>query len=270
MKAIVLTFDRHRAITQHLMLQYQRLWPDHPFRFRIPYQQLRGPDLERAEYIESPLEIPATVLRLIEDIEDEEWVYWCSDDKYPIRLIVEKVKELLNYALTASEISGLLFCRTRVTLDRPELALHPNQRVTPSGDILLERKAWYQIWIHQFLRAKVLRFLFSQLPAQVPSAKASGRDSLAKIAQPLVWSQHVKRCLPRWDPLNGAGAARRGLALPMRWRQNFTGRATLCGAGLKLALSPRLNFETIFGHFLPAMNLISSARDHRVILACVI
>jgi len=172
MKAIVLTFDRHRAIAQHLMLQYQRLWPDHPFRFRIPYQQLRGPNTERAEYIESPPEIPATVLRLIEDIEDEEWVYWCSDDKYPIRLIVEKVKELLNYALTASEISGLLFCRTRVTLDRPELSLHPNQRVTPAGDILLERKAWYQIWIHQFLRAKVLRFLFSHLPAQVPSAKA--------------------------------------------------------------------------------------------------
>ena len=74
------------------MLQYQRLWPDHPFRFRIPYQQLRGPNAERAEYIESPPEIPATVLRLIEDIEDEEWVYWCSDDKYPIRLIVEKSK----------------------------------------------------------------------------------------------------------------------------------------------------------------------------------
>ena len=70
MKAIVLTFDRHRAITQHLMLQYQRLWPDHPFRFRIPYQHLHAPDTERAEYIESPPEIPATVLRLIEDIED--------------------------------------------------------------------------------------------------------------------------------------------------------------------------------------------------------
>src|SRR5207245_10701060 len=72
---------------------------------------------------------------------------------------------------TATAISGLLFCLTRVTLDRPELALHRCQRVTPAGDILLERKAWYQIWIHQFLRAKVLRFLFSQLPAQVPSAK---------------------------------------------------------------------------------------------------
>lgn len=97
-----------------------------------------------------------------------------------------------------------------------------------------------------------------------------GRDLLATIAQPLVWSQHVKRCLPRWDPLNGAGAARRTLALPMRWRQNFTGRATLCGAGLKLALLQRLNFETIFGHFLPAMNLVSPARNHRVILAYII
>jgi hypothetical protein len=65
-------------------------------------------------------------------------------------------------------------------------------------------------------------------------------------------------------------ARRRSLALPMRWRQNFTDRATLCGAGLKLSLSPRLNFETSFGHFLPAMNLISPARNHLVILAGVV
>jgi len=109
MKAIVLTFDRHRAITQHLLLQYERLWPDHPFRFRIPFQQLRGSDSKRVEYIESPPEIAATILRLIEDIDDEEWIYWCSDDKYPIRLIVEKIKELLNYAVATPDISGLLF-----------------------------------------------------------------------------------------------------------------------------------------------------------------
>ena len=182
MKAIVLTFDRHRAITQHLMLQYERIWPDHPFRFRIPYQQLRGSDSERAEYIESPPEIAATVLQLIQDIEDEEWVYWCSDDKYPIQFIVEKIKDLLNCALTIPDISGLLFCRTRVTLDQPELSLLPHQRVTPDGDVLLERKGWYQIWIHQFLKAKVLRSLFSQLPLEIPSAKALDdlKDQISK------------------------------------------------------------------------------------------
>lgn len=172
MKAIVLTFDRHRAITQHLMLQYEKIWPDHPFRFRIPYQQLRGVDSERAEYIESPPEIAASILRLLKDIDDEEWIYWCSDDKYPIQLVVEKVRELHRYVLTSSEISGLLFCRTRVTLDQPQLSLLPRQLVTPAGDVLLERKGWYQIWIHQFLKAKVLRSLFSQLPSQIPSAKA--------------------------------------------------------------------------------------------------
>src|SRR5207237_8230889 len=114
MKAIVLTFDRHRAITQHLMLQSQRLWPDHPFRFRIPYQQLRGADSERAEYIESPPEIPATVLRLIEAIEAEEWVYWCSDDKYLSRWIVVQVKEVMNYVVSKSERSGLLNCWSRL------------------------------------------------------------------------------------------------------------------------------------------------------------
>ena len=88
MKAIVLTFDRHRAITQHLILQYEKIWPDHPFRFRIPYQQLRGQDSERSEYVESSPEIAATILRLLQDVEDDEWVYWCSDDKYPIYFIV--------------------------------------------------------------------------------------------------------------------------------------------------------------------------------------
>src|SRR5438309_11813705 len=34
--------------------------------------------------------------------------------------------------------------------------------------------------------------------------------------------------------------------------------------------SPPLNFEMIFGRFLPAVNLVSPARDHCVILACVI
>ena len=60
----------------------------------------------------------------------------------------------------------------RATLDRPDLALHSRQLVTPTGDILLERKGWYQIWIHQFLKAKVLRSLFSQLPLKISSAKA--------------------------------------------------------------------------------------------------
>ena len=176
MKAIVLTFDRHRAITQHMILQYQRLWPDHPFCFRIPYQNLGGINSDQLEYVKTPGDtpegIPAAILQLLADLPDEEWVYWCSDDKYPIRLVIDKIRELMSQALEAADISGLLFCRTRVTLDQPELTLYPNERVTASGDVLLERRGWYQIWIHQFLKVKVLRYFFTKMPTQLPTAKA--------------------------------------------------------------------------------------------------
>ena len=176
MKAIVLTFDRHRAITQHMILQYERLWPDHPFCFRIPYQNLGGIDSDQLEYIktagDTPSGIPHTVLQLLADLPDEEWVYWCADDKYPIRLVINKIRDLMTEVVEAADISGLLFCRTRVTLDQPELTLYPNERATANGDVLLERRSWYQIWIHQFLKVTVLRYFFTKMPTELPSAKA--------------------------------------------------------------------------------------------------
>jgi len=71
-----------------------------------------------------------------------------------------------------------------VTLERPDLALYPREWPIPSGDILLERRAWYQIWIHQFLRAKVLRYFFSNMPDLVASAKAMDtlKEHIIKLA----------------------------------------------------------------------------------------
>ena len=158
-----------------MIRQYGRLWPDHPFCFRIPYQQLRGTNSDRTEYINAPgatpEEIPAAILKLLADLDDEEWIYWCADDKYPIRLVLDKIRALAAWLDNAADISGLLFCRTRVTLDQPELTLFPNERTTSSGEILLERRSWYQIWIHQFLRVKVLRHFFTQMPRRFSSAK---------------------------------------------------------------------------------------------------
>ena len=172
MNAIVMTCDRYRAVTQHMMLQYERLWPKHPFVFIVPYQTLRESDSERVKYVKAPEAISASILQLLADIDDEEWIYWCSDDKYPIRFVTDKIIQLFSYTSRLPEVSGLLFCRCRATLGQPELALYPGEWNTPFGDVLLERKAWYQIWIHQFLRAKVLRYFFYQMPESIPSAKA--------------------------------------------------------------------------------------------------
>ena len=81
-KAIVLSYDRHRAITDHMIAQYEQLWPKHPFLFFVPYQQLRRPDSERVKFVKAPggkpSDSPHTVLELIRGLDDEELVYWCS------------------------------------------------------------------------------------------------------------------------------------------------------------------------------------------------
>ena len=77
-----------------------------------------------------------------------------------------------------------MFCRCGATLERPDVALYPGKRITPDGDILLERRGWYQFWIHQFFRVKVLRYFFSQLPEQIPSAKSldATKKEMLKLA----------------------------------------------------------------------------------------
>ncbi len=153
-----------------MILRYEELWPEHPFRFRIACQELCGEETPRREYRRTPPGIRDTVLALLEDLPDDEWVYWCVDDKYPVRLMTEKILELRDDALASPDMDGLMFCRCRVTLNNPKLALLPGERRNRSGDVYLERRSWYQFWVHQFLRVKVIRYLYRSLP-DLPGAK---------------------------------------------------------------------------------------------------
>lgn len=170
------------------MLKYEQVWPDHPFEFRIPFQEVGGENTTRAEYIHArgstPAEIPDMILDLISDLHDDDWLYWCLDDKYPIQLVINKIEELLGFAQSRPDVSGLLFCRTRFLKDRPDLALSDERLTTPGGDILLERTGWYQIWIHQLLRVKVLRYFFENMPRNITTAKSMDplKDTMPKPA----------------------------------------------------------------------------------------
>ena len=130
-KAIVLTCDRWRAITRHLILKYERLWPDHPFVFHVPYQELRGTDTDRIKYHAAPEDIKGTILHLLADIDDEEWIYWCVDDKYPIQLPTDKVASLISHAMRSPGIDGLLFCRCRALLSIPRAHAPPSESEKP-------------------------------------------------------------------------------------------------------------------------------------------
>jgi hypothetical protein len=185
MKAIVLTCDRYRAVTEHMILKYKELWPDHPFVFRIPYQELAGRATASSEYVKTPPDIRETVLQLIADLDDDDWIYWCVDDKYPIQFALGKINQFVEDAARSPSISGLLFCRCKALLRKPNETLYPEEWRSSFGDVYLERKGWHQIWIHQLLRVKVLRHLFSHMPKEIASAKLMDqlKDDVPKLPE---------------------------------------------------------------------------------------
>ena len=182
MKAIVLTYDRNAILTEHMMSCYHDIWPDHPFTFRVPYQDKnRCIPNGRVEFIESPPAIKASVLTLLHDLPDEEWVYWCIDDKYPIQLKINNITNIYHSIINheIENINAILFCRVRRMLDpayvTASLEMARKER-------LLERMAYHQIWIHQFIQVKVLRYLFTCFPDIIQNAKDMDdlKDELVK------------------------------------------------------------------------------------------
>lgn len=173
MLAIVLSCDRYHAFAQHMMARYQALWRDHPFTFRVPWQERRPTCAScRIEPVRTDAGIRQTVLTLLEDIDDETFIYWCIDDKFPIHLDTD----VLSRVVTAIQqqrvgpVDGLLL--QRGGNHRKPVHLQSRQTTAIAGIASLERSNYKHIWIHQFVRAKVIRHLFTCFPEHIPSAKA--------------------------------------------------------------------------------------------------
>ncbi len=158
---------------------YGRLWPDHPFEFLVAAQDVPEGAPDRVTYRKCPLPIKATVLTLMADLADEEWVYWCIDDKYPIKLDLPAMRA----AAAWKDVDGVLPCRCRDLL-RWRFLTGARSRDS-AGNVYLERSGYQQIWLHQFLRVKVLRGLFGQFPDEIPHAKMMDafKDAARKPAE---------------------------------------------------------------------------------------
>ena len=161
--AIVLTYDRNRIFTENMIKSYEKIWVDHPLIFHIPYQNLNKIDVKsKVIFHKSKPDIHSTINTLLKNFNDNEMIYWCIDDKYPIKLDLKKIKELLKCIKinNHSYLDGLIFCRCR--------ALNHSFNITNSNKNffenlkILERKGYHQIWIHQFLKVKILKFLFNK------------------------------------------------------------------------------------------------------------
>lgn len=177
--AIVLSCQRYAPLAEHMIDAYASLWPEHPFLFRLP----DGPAMrEVAARRPAAIELlptaegegrgrfRAAVLGLLEGLPDDAWVYWCIDDKYPIWIDLAVAEQVARALVDQPhEVSGLCIARG-YGVGRAEVAGCDSSpriarlRFHSIGD-------YRRIWLHQFLRAKVLRRLFETFPEVVASAK---------------------------------------------------------------------------------------------------
>ena len=89
MYAIILTFDRQIEFARLVIASYSKLWPTCPLVFRIPYNEQFPNDLAHranVELIQTEKEIKATMRNLLRDLEDDEFVFWAIDDRYPVEI----------------------------------------------------------------------------------------------------------------------------------------------------------------------------------------
>ena len=184
MKAIVLTCDRYAAFRDHMLVTYQRLWPNHPFQFVIPYQtyptELAENYGERVDLVQSPPGIKETVLTLLSALDPDEWVYWCIDDKYLVSLKDGVANDVAEWIPTITDplVAGVSFARVRMLLKRDNLIL--DDIIEDSlGHVFIRRRNYAQIWLHQFLRVKVLRTIFDRFSDRPFVAKEM--DAMKKL-----------------------------------------------------------------------------------------
>ncbi len=176
--AIVLTCQRYAPIAAHMIGKYETIWPDHPFVFRVPDGSDTRERLEsfghRIEFLpthegEGRGRFRQTVFDLLSGIDDEEWVYWCIDDKYPISLDVRAHNRITSRLRSLDDVDALQLCRVPPLPNSNQLEEGNEHRV---DDYVFQRRLTYhRIWVHQFVRAKVLRSLFGSFPEVLASAK---------------------------------------------------------------------------------------------------
>ena len=172
MQSIVLTFDRQLEVANLVVESYNRLWPGCPLVFRIPYQDRTVGDLFRASnisFVRTPVAIRATMENLLRGCGDEEFVYWCVDDRFPVRILdrdtlhnVYDVVSLGGVAIDALRLGGLsLRARQQGAQDETRPLVIGKARFFPQRGNMQ-----FGFYMPQFIRAGVLReyFLHSDLP----------------------------------------------------------------------------------------------------------
>jgi hypothetical protein len=172
MKAIVQSCDRYHSIAQNMLFQYKKLWPSSKFTFRIPWN-LQYPETiashfsSKTELIKTGIKFKETFYGLTQDLDDNEWVYWCIDDKYPINIQERKANKVFDFVTSISDPNiinvSFHFVREIESSANSIKKEGSGRELRFKGLRFIEHKSFTNNWLHQFFRVKALREFWSNI-----------------------------------------------------------------------------------------------------------
>jgi len=158
-KAIVLSKDEHFPLVQLLVRKYNFLWPNHPLSFRIPYNHRSNIPSEliaanNVELVETPVDILSAINNLLQGLDEEEWVYWCIADRYPVSIshperLTELTTQIMNNNLNHFDNIRLFRWKEDVNTQN-----HP-EKIMEGFVFTMGNK--FGFWHHQFMKVKMIQ-----------------------------------------------------------------------------------------------------------------
>jgi hypothetical protein len=128
---------------------------------------------DKIELIQTPVEFKDTISGLLSNVDDDDWIFWSTDDTYLIDIYEDKANTTQQFveSITDPDIIGVTFGFIRGVprnINRTDSILYQNLN-------FIRRTKLTNQWAPQYWRAHVLRYMFDCLE-EAPKYKAKEMD----------------------------------------------------------------------------------------------
>lgn len=190
MNAIVLSFDKQVVCQTLLYSMYENLWSKNQFIFRIPYNN--GIESTHSHFAKSRnvnlikcgVSILDTMEALLDGIGDDEWVYWCCDDRFPSEIDVNENNLIFDELYNQGKYDEYDFVKNYAPGKKQQKIAKKCIEIDSKKFLVQQKNFKVGFWMNHYVKAKVLKRLFSKEfeknENKIPSHWGNGKISKFK------------------------------------------------------------------------------------------
>ena len=129
----------------------------------------------KVELVNTSIEFKKTISGLLENVDDNEWIFWASDDTYLMEINEDKANKTHSFVESLGDISkiGITFGYIRAV----PMNSDPNQFIEYEDLKFIKRTYLTNQWAHQYWRAWVLKYMFDCIE-EAPKYQAKAMDGM--------------------------------------------------------------------------------------------